>query len=126
MASMMKTSRRLGDGKYVVTFDGVKKTRSDRYDRDVLLWLFHNNEGIVEVVTGTNAADGTTAGDMLTAITNVAIGESADPDQYAGHEYACTIAQVGGRRLTTITSPSGASVTTGNGGAGGNGGFDVG
>ena len=63
---------------------------------------------------------------MLSLITNVEVGQTADPDLFVGHEYACEIAQVGDHRTTTITSPSGASVTTGNGGGGGNGGFDVG
>jgi hypothetical protein len=127
MAIMAKTSRRLGIGKHAVIFDGVTQQRSERFAKDSLVWKFINPNGIVEVVSGTNPADGTVCGSMLTLITGVEVGQSGDPDLFIGHEFSCAIEQVADRRTTTITSSSGVSVTTGNGGNGGNGngGFDA-
>jgi len=123
---MTKTSRRLGVGKHAVIFDGVTQQPSARYGKSVLVWKFINPDGVVEIISGVSAADGTVCGSMLSLITGVEVGQTADPDLMIGHEFSCLIEQVGDHRTTTITSPSGASVTTGNGGAGGNGGFDVG
>jgi hypothetical protein len=127
MAQMTKTRSRLGTGKHAVIFGGVSQQQSSRFARLVLVWLFYNAEGIVEIISGISPADGTVCGSMLTLVTGVDVGQTADPDLMIGHEFSCLIEQVGDHRTTTITSPSGASVTTGNGGGGGgNGGFDVG
>jgi hypothetical protein len=125
---MTKTRSRLGVGKHTVIFGGVSQQQSSRYGRLVLVWQFYNPEGVVEIVSGTSPVDGTVCGSMLTVVTGVAVGETVDPDLSIGHEFSCSIEQIAdGRRTTTITSPSGVSVTTGGGSNdGGNGGFDVG
>ncbi len=113
-----KARPRLGMGIHNVRFEGVVERPNSRFQKPALVWSFANDQGIIEVMSGVFPAEGNVAGDMLTVVTGASISQTVESDTAIGLEFVAMIEQIGDRRVTTITSPTGANVTTGNGGAG--------
>lgn len=104
--------RRLGGGCYDLVFRGVAEGRGER--RKPFVWTLENEDGILEIISGTTPSVGSVCGELLHFFTCGDVGIESDTDAALGQHFHANVSFDNDRRVIVLTAADGRQVRVTN------------